>query len=68
MLVKELLELNYNNDYHTIWIEAADGFGRFHKKEIPTRLLNCKIIGWKADGYDNLTIKIEGSLFADGRR
>ena len=67
MLVKELLELNYNNDYYDIWIVAADGQSYFQKNKIPTRLLNGKITGWRVDGNDNLTINIEGSLFPDGR-
>lgn len=69
MLLKEFLELNYNNDYIDIYLEATDGFDWFYKNNIPTNLLNRKIISWRVDGeFGGFTIEIEGKIFADGNK
>ena len=66
MLLKEFLDLNANDDCLGIYLDGTDGFNWFYKKDIPNALKNRKIRYWKTDGNEDLTITIEGKIFADG--
>lgn len=69
MFLKEFLELNNNGVYLEIYLKGTDGFDWFYKRDIPDALKNRKILHWKVDGnYEDLTITIEGKIFADGKR
>lgn len=64
MLLKELLKLNYNGEYLSIYLDGTDGLDWFYKKHIPEAFKNYKVLNWKIDGED-LHITIDGEIFAD---
>jgi hypothetical protein len=67
MLLKEFLELNCNGGLLGVFLTGTDGFDWFYKRDIPEALKNYKILHWRLDeAQEDLSITVEGKIFADG--
>lgn len=66
MLLKEFLELNWNCGLLGVFLTGTDGFNWFCKRDIPEALKNYKILHWRIEIRGDLSITVEGKIFADG--
>lgn len=66
MLLKELLDLNCDGGLLGVYLTGTDGFDWFYKRDIPEALKNYKVLHWYVDGSEDLSITVEGEIFADG--